>query len=797
MMKNTQKRYHVQLKMGRGATIPCLRLSAFPNEINSFVGCEVQRQTVTKLLSVACALKGLDDGQFRLSRLYHQPIVVERLQALTYAEMCIDCQLVSDPSMPSRFTHRGRDYQQLEELTPNVRVPGTHICLDYGNLRVRLRKRDRISDNPQTVIKAVEAAIADLWDIIAYVDCSWFFKVIRHNILLTPALMDVETKYQVHMRGKIPILALRDGLSRELQRVADGARYVDQYVYVLQQTQHDSTRLPRVSDKPAEPAMRSNSWLHSQGLRLAYVNQVVTAADQRLTRVGRLWWSIDFEALVQCQRAVPHGNDQQGQTEIQGPNPNGSSRTPAYSPDRFVDREEEIGLVTDKVHLLAENRPVDRRTTIFIGARGVGKSWFLAHLQEELHRLPTTALFLLNLEKYAGCDPFLAVTDVLERIGALVAGQHGELGTTPAGLSRNLVQDIRLALGQQVLVLLIDHVYEADWRLLATLEDYMLGPLAEEPRVLIVMAGRGRAYPWKTPELRLKAEFVDLEPFLDVSITKEQLKRQQKATVPRAEGIHELSGGNPLFNYLLAVHDDPIIALDQVIEGMLEVVPTPQRLRVRNYLEALCVLRSFDEERIPTMLAAYHNDESCREWSYTQARQVRQELVKRSFARWNAEQTGYVLEEPMRKLLEHYLRIARPDRWRRLHQEASKLYQEWAWSYPHAGDRWQREAEHHDIDCKLPTPTCHPSPFDSDDKKDLLCRKEASIFPVTITPATGPRSNWWYIWASRWSTLATRFLAHFIRTLSASLVSISLAGLARFCKMGLDSLKPRCPDVLD
>jgi hypothetical protein len=390
-----------------------------------------------------------------------------------------------------------------------------------------------------------------------------------------------------------------------------------------------------------------------------------------------------------------------------------------YSAGKFVDREAEIEKVLSKARALAERRPVDRRTVIFIGERGTGKSWLLAHLQNELGALPGVVVFLVSLGEYAGWDPIpsvvqatvrlaavslgeyagwdpiLAVADLLKRLSAATGGRREGLGATLADMSRNLMQDVRQWLGEQAFVLLVDQVYESDWRLLAALEDYLLGPLAVEPRALIVMAGRGRAYPWKTPELRLKAEFIDLWPFPDESTTAEQLKRQHKKAVPRAPDIHALSGGNPLANYLLAVHDDPAAALDQVIEGMLETVPAAQRRQVRDYLEALCVLNSFDEERIPTMLAAYYDDESYRRWSYAQARQVREELVKWAFARWDADRGGYVLDGPTRRLLERYLETARRDQWERLQNAASALYTGWAQDYPRTKERWQREVEYH------------------------------------------------------------------------------------------------------
>jgi hypothetical protein len=372
-----------------------------------------------------------------------------------------------------------------------------------------------------------------------------------------------------------------------------------------------------------------------------------------------------------------------------------SIKLPDYSPDKFVDRDEEIKLVKDRARKLAEGQAADRRTIIFTGERGTGKSWLLAHLQGEIETLPDMQVFSFSLRKYADWEPVLAVADILKSLDNQLEEGGEALGATLAEMSRNLMENVRRALDHNALTLLVDHVYESDWNLLAALEDYLLGPLAVEPRVLIVMAGRGRAYPWKTPELRLKAQFEDLEPFDKANDTAEQLKRQQEKAVSRAKEIHEISGGNPLANYLLATEENPSKALDQVVRGMLETVPGKERQKVREYLEALCVLRAFDEERIPTMLAAYYDNEDYRDWSYAAARQVREALVKWAFAHWSADKGGYVLDELTRQLLERYLETAEHEIWERLQEAASDLYEEWAEKYARTKDRWQGEVDYH------------------------------------------------------------------------------------------------------
>ncbi len=357
---------------------------------------------------------------------------------------------------------------------------------------------------------------------------------------------------------------------------------------------------------------------------------------------------------------------------------------PAYSRDKFVWRAE-VKDILDLVNKLKEG-PLAKRTIAFSGERGTGKTWLLLHLVEEIQRISDVRVYFLGLK------PDFTIEGIIKDFRKSVLGLETALGKTPAEMSRQVMQELRALLHKQVLVILVDQAYESDWKLLSELEEYLLGPLAVEPRVLIVMAGRGRAYPWKTPELRLFAEFHKLGPFTDPKQTAEQLQKQiSPQAAARAEEIHNQSGGNPLVNYYLGNN----VSLDSVINYLLQVVPPDSQKLAREYLEALCVLQAFDEERIPAMLAAYYNDPSYRQWAYAQARQVRDLLVKAAFARWNEDAGGFVVDSQTRKIMEGYLYTDQKERWRQLHCAAYRLYNQWMEEYSRAREHWQAQANYH------------------------------------------------------------------------------------------------------
>lgn len=368
-------------------------------------------------------------------------------------------------------------------------------------------------------------------------------------------------------------------------------------------------------------------------------------------------------------------------------------KIPPYEPGKFVDREEELDIIESKVAALERGQPVAQRTVVFTGERGTGKSWLLSEVEHRLRSQGNVYVLRVDLGPYrAWGDPALAAMDILRRSSQATGGPEKGLGQTVSEISQRVMEHI----GQltKPFVLLVDQVHESDWDFLRVLEDYVLGPLAANPQVLLVLAGRGRPYPWRTPELRLFAEFHDLEPFGEEDTTKKQLERQKKEASHRARRIHQLSGGNPLVNWLLALCEDEKEALRVAVAGLLQPVPWEERSKVQEYIEALCVLRSFDELRIPNMLSAYYGDDSYLKWSYRESRTVRDALRQWFYARWEP-QKGYVIDEPTRNIVENYLLVSREERWRVLHCAALRVYEKWLKIYPDGEATWQDELAYH------------------------------------------------------------------------------------------------------
>ncbi len=367
---------------------------------------------------------------------------------------------------------------------------------------------------------------------------------------------------------------------------------------------------------------------------------------------------------------------------------------PRYSVDLFVNRDVQRALVIARARALSLEEPQHYRTIVFRGYRGSGRTWLLRHLAQELQEVPGVKAQYIDLEQWQGFGLDQAFAEIVDQVEAQCKDwldrSPSKDGATPASAFRSaLPTHLWDLLREHVFVLLLDHVYEADHSLLERLEESFLAILAVEPQVLFVVAGRGDAYLWKTPELRLYTEEHDLPP-LDKEYTHEQLLKQNREAAARAPEIYDISCGYPLSNYLLA-GQPASEAMKRTVEGLLDRVPSVDQ----DCIKALCVLRAFNEDHIGALLAAYAGTGAPDNWSYREERQVRDRLLQTRMVRWSEQHGGWQVDGAIRPVLEQYLLEAEPEVWMRLHCAAYRLHKGWEAEYPDEQQRWQEESRYH------------------------------------------------------------------------------------------------------
>ena len=392
---------------------------------------------------------------------------------------------------------------------------------------------------------------------------------------------------------------------------------------------------------------------------------------------------------------------------------------PAYQPELFVNRTAEVGLVSGLVEQMLDTSagPPAIRTIVFRGERGSGKTWLSLHLKRHiLAQKPGVDTLLLNLfppaedirakeEPQAGelfipdigitsqSDPDKACKQILQWIAEQM--QFEIMPNAPlANLGEYVVRGFKKRLEKNILVLIIDSVFEADWGFLEKLEQSFLGQLAALPRVLILMTGRGRLYPWISPYLRVDAKEKSLQAFTKREV-EQQIEAQRPDSALSAEKVLELGGGYPFSNVMLASGLDNTLALNQVIEMLLSVAPRQQRAALRQHFEALCLLDGFRDEEIPYMLAAYFKDSKYINLTNPQVRELREPMVNTHLVHW--EEGKFTIDEAIRKILDNYLAVQKddPDRWRRLHCQAYALYLKWAKRFPKSQQYFEQKASRH------------------------------------------------------------------------------------------------------
>jgi hypothetical protein len=74
-------------------------------------------------------------------------------------------------------------------------------------------------------------------------------------------------------------------------------------------------------------------------------------------------------------------------------------------------------------------------------------------------------------------------------------------------------------------------------------------------------------------------------------------------------------------------------------------------------------------------------------------RGLRDLLLETNLGRW--QDARYVLDEAVRTVLEQLLKLQKREVWRRLHERAVNLYEDWAKRYPNSRQYFEQRAEYH------------------------------------------------------------------------------------------------------
>lgn len=372
-----------------------------------------------------------------------------------------------------------------------------------------------------------------------------------------------------------------------------------------------------------------------------------------------------------------------------------------YSKARFKDRETVL-TKTEELITALQKGDASVRAIILSGVRGSGKSWLSLHLaRDRFAGCPDVIPFLIRLwpikdeEQPAEGEWWLSEfdTDVNEDSGVLanraVADIIGKLAVKleQPPLAQSPLEDRshNLAIGvsslkdNKVLLLILDSAFEGPQgkyaRLLEELQNYLITPLLQTKRTLVVITGRGSPPTWDSTYLRdahkrsLLGFRNEKDQKVDRKIIEEILAEHSSPFAGQVEAVCELSDGYPLTVRLIAKSKacDLESALDEAIAGLLEIIPNDQnqREKLRGALEQLSVLeKPFHEEEI----VPFMEPELEYELGLKRVQEIRDWLMTYYIMEWiTTDQTtsGYVINEsiiiPIRYYLKHFKNITYRD----------------------------------------------------------------------------------------------------------------------------------------
>lgn len=353
--------------------------------------------------------------------------------------------------------------------------------------------------------------------------------------------------------------------------------------------------------------------------------------------------------------------------------------------DNFVNREEELGHIKDRIIRLARGVRFNpnERIVHFVGPSGIGKTcllqesqWMAAEdLREKSISMRFDNLSTGNIRRYL----IEIDTALLNHIGGPPVRT---IEDSPQRINNSILKRLDSHLGERAFVLFIDEVDSLSPDSRKEFESLLFMHLLRNPRTLLVLAGRTivhwsdftlAAHPYNT---------FKLFPF-DVDMTRKQLKLKEEHR-NLATKIHTLGDGVPGNIARLADHvmGEPPSILDelQAIQSLLSSKKEEVEERFIPILEAICILREFfPEDVVPLVnihpaLGGQWNEASVGEL-FRELRQV--QVGPGGLINWDRDKKSWAIDEPTRALFEKELKMRDPDLWKKLHCTAHWMYKAW------------------------------------------------------------------------------------------------------------------------
>lgn len=361
-----------------------------------------------------------------------------------------------------------------------------------------------------------------------------------------------------------------------------------------------------------------------------------------------------------------------------------------FSSDEFVNREEELKHIKDKIVRLARGDPFAPKERVFhlVGPSGIGKSCLLEECYQFVNSLPQSIPILIKsypLRKKDGefIENFLLAVceEFYKNQKKIVLNKSGR---TLLKFGADITKRINEYAEEHVVVLLLDEMDIHQKEVLQSIEEHLLENLLENSkRVMLITAGREPAA-LNVFSLRPGPENIFKLAVFDEKNTTRQLEKLNPKLVRIAGKIRKLGGGVPGNNKRLAglVSGEPLDILDdlQAIQFLLIDIKQKIEKPFHFVVEAICILSDFHPEDVAPLLENHPAlggqwDEIRIREVFTNLRQAR--IGPGGLINWDKEKRSWVMEEPTRKIFELELQLQDVNLWKQLHCTAYQMYQKW------------------------------------------------------------------------------------------------------------------------
>jgi hypothetical protein len=394
----------------------------------------------------------------------------------------------------------------------------------------------------------------------------------------------------------------------------------------------------------------------------------------------------------------------------------------------------ELEQIAKRIDFGRAGKGIEQPLINFWGVPGIGKSWFLRHLQH-VYRFQPKALTSGQRPTFTALFDFRGLSrDIspIPRVAKEMAEQvRTQLGSAMSDdISADLEKVLRWSVNARradrgidlftnminllsqtfVPILLFDSSELVGEEVRDDLEERIIEPVIWNDRVIIVVAGRRQIPRWKRFEVRRRAadpSNAEIKPFEKTEV-RAQLGKWGFTAL--ADDVYAYSYGHPQTTELLgqilkrisektAVDSKFLIRskqeftdfLGQVEDHILEEMPPVLRVT----LELIGVLRYFRIDPLRKFMVEFRGEEYQKKPDSFYLNNVIGAMEETNLVWWSRPHRAYVVSSVVRRIINRRLDLFDHDYYVRLHGKALAMYLEWIQEFPRNASEFLVEAVFH------------------------------------------------------------------------------------------------------